>query len=153
MSRTDLSADDVIRLLDLQPHPEGGHYVETFRDGGGVTGPRGASSAIYYLLREGEMSAWHRVTDASEVWHWHGGDAMELRVAPFGGGPATTIRLGPDLAAGERPQGGRAAGRLADCATDRHVVACRMHGGPGIPVRCVGTGARGLETRRRLEPA
>ena len=105
MSRTDLSADDVIRLLDLQPHPEGGHYVETFRDGGGVTGPRGASSAIYYLLREGEMSAWHRVTDASEVWHWHGGDAMELRVAPFGGGPATTIRLGPDLAAGEGPQG------------------------------------------------
>ena len=105
MSRTDLSADDVIRLLDLQPHPEGGHYGETFRDGGGVTGPRGASSAIYYLLREGEMSAWHRVTDASEVWHWHGGDAMELRVAPFGGGPATTIRLGPDLAAGERPQG------------------------------------------------
>jgi len=105
MSRTDLSADDVIRLLDLQPHPEGGHYVETFRDGGGVTGPRGASSAIYYLLREGEMSAWHRVTDASEVWHWHGGDAMELRVAPFGGGPATTIRLGPDIAAGERPQG------------------------------------------------
>jgi len=105
MSRTDLSADDVIRLLDLQPHPEGGHYVETFRDGGDVTGPRGASSAIYYLLREGEMSAWHRVTDASEVWHWHGGDAMELRVAPFGGGPATTIRLGPDIAAGERPQG------------------------------------------------
>ena len=105
MSRNDLSADDVIRLLDLQPHPEGGHYVETFRDGGDVTGPRGASSAIYYLLREGEMSAWHRVTDASEVWHWHGGDAMELRVAPFGGGPATTIRLGPDLAAGERPQG------------------------------------------------
>ena len=105
MSRTDLSADDVIRLLDLQPHPEGGHYVETFRDGGDVTGPRGASSAIYYLLREGEMSAWHRVTDASEVWHWHGGDAMELSVAPFGGGPATTIRLGPDLAAGEGPQG------------------------------------------------
>ena len=105
MSRNDLSADDVIRLLDLQPHPEGGHYVETFRDGGDVTGPRGASSAIYYLLREGEMSAWHRVTDASEVWHWHGGDAMELRVAPFGGGPATTIRLGPDIAAGERPQG------------------------------------------------
>ena len=95
----------MIRLLDLQPHPEGGHYVETFRDGGDVTGPRGASSAIYYLLREGEMSAWHRVTDASEVWHWHGGDAMELRVAPFGGGPATTIRLGPDIAAGERPQG------------------------------------------------
>jgi predicted cupin superfamily sugar epimerase len=105
MSLTDLSADDVIRLLDLQPHPEGGHYVETFRDGGGITGPRGTSSAIYYLLREGEMSAWHRVTDASEVWHWHGGDAMELRVAPFGGGPATTIRLGPDLAAGEGPQG------------------------------------------------
>lgn len=105
MTAGSLSADDVIRLLGLQAHPEGGHYVETFRDGGDVTGPRGASSAIYYMLRAGEMSAWHRVTDASEVWHWYGGDALELEIAPYEGGPSETIRLGPDIAAGERPQG------------------------------------------------
>jgi len=89
--------EEVIRLLGLTPHPEGGFYAETFRPaapGGG----RGASTAIYYLLREGEVSAWHRVRDADEVWHHYLGASLELRIA------GETVRLGSDLAAGERPQ-------------------------------------------------
>ncbi|MDP1908033.1 MAG: cupin domain-containing protein [Hyphomicrobium sp.] len=98
----ELSAADVIRILGLKPHPEGGHYLETFRDDRG-DGMRAASTAIYFLLAAGEVSRWHRV-DAAEVWHWHGGAPLALSVAPPDG-HATDIRLGADLAAGERPQG------------------------------------------------
>lgn len=96
----ELSADDVIRLLDLKPHPEGGHYRETFRDPMTRDG-RAVSTAIYFLLRRGERSHWHRV-DAAEAWHWHAGSALNIRINA--NGSATAIRLGPDLAAGERPQ-------------------------------------------------
>jgi len=98
---SDLSAADVIRLLGLKPHPEGGHFRETFRDecaGGG----RAASTAIYFLLAADEISHWHRV-DAAELWHWHAGAPLELAVAPPGA-LTTRLRLGGDLAAGERPQ-------------------------------------------------
>jgi uncharacterized protein len=97
----ELSAADVIRLLDLKPHPEGGHYRETFRDDRG-DGVRAASTAIYFLLAEGEVSRWHRV-DAAEVWHWHAGAALALSIAPPDG-VAVDMLLGADLAAGERPQ-------------------------------------------------
>ena len=83
-----LSAADVIRLLDLRPHPEGGHFRQTFRDSRTVEGGRAASTAIYFLLARGERSHWHRV-DAVEAWHYHAGER---------------VTLGPDLAAGERPQ-------------------------------------------------
>jgi uncharacterized protein len=96
-----LSAAEVIRLLDLRPHPEGGHYRETFRDRRHGADGRACSTAIYFLLAAGERSHWHRI-DAAEVWHWHAGAALALRVAGAGG--IATIRLGPDLAAGERPQ-------------------------------------------------
>jgi uncharacterized protein len=96
-----LSADDVIRLLDLQPHPEGGHYRETFRDSAATKDGRAASTAIYFLLRRGDRSHWHRV-DAAEAWHWHAGSALELKVNS--GGATKTVRLGADLAIGERPQ-------------------------------------------------
>lgn len=96
-----LSADDVIALLDLRPHPEGGHYRETFRDAAEVAG-RAASTAIYFLLRAGEVSRWHRV-DAAEAWHWHAGSPLVLEIA--GPGAAAVLqRLGCDLAAGQRPQ-------------------------------------------------
>ena len=97
----ELTADDVIRLLDLQPHPEGGHFRETFRDDAEHNG-RAASTAIYYLLRAGERSAWHRV-DAAEVWHWHAGAPLALTLSPDGR-EIRAVRLGPDLAAGQRPQ-------------------------------------------------
>ena len=96
-----LSAEDVIRLLDLKPHPEGGHYRETFRDSSTADSGRAASTAIYFLLRRGERSHWHRV-DAAEAWHWHAGGALELRINAGSG--TQILRLGADLASGERPQ-------------------------------------------------
>ncbi len=97
-----VTADSVIALLNLAPHPEGGHYRETFRDPA-PAGGRAASTAIYYLLREGEASHWHRV-DAVEVWHWHAGAPLALGIAEEDR-PAQTLILGSDLEAGQRPQG------------------------------------------------
>ena len=96
-----LTAADIISRLDLKPHPEGGHYRETFRDSQTAGGGRSASTAIYFLLRRGERSHWHRV-DAAEAWHWHAGSALELRINTDAGTQA--LRLGSDLAMGERPQ-------------------------------------------------
>ena len=93
----------MIRLLDLKPHPEGGHFRETFRDARYVGGGRAASTAIYFLLASGERSHWHRV-DAAEVWHWYAGASLTLEIAPAVGA-RETLTLGNDLAAGERPQG------------------------------------------------
>lgn len=123
-----MQADDIIAALDLKPHPEGGHFRETFRDGpvagpfaalrpvapgvdhrdGPVAGPfaalrpaapgRDYSTAIYFLLKAGEASRWHRI-DAAEVWHYYKGAPLELRIE--GRAP---ILLGPDLAAGQAPQ-------------------------------------------------
>ena len=100
---TDAAA--IIGALGLQPHPEGGHYRETFRDPvtfGSGEAARGASTAIYYLLQAGERSHWHRV-DAAEVWHWYAGTSLSLSVSADGR-TAAEHRLGPDIAGGERPQ-------------------------------------------------
>ena len=101
MNGEPLSADEVVRLLGLAPHPEGGCYRETFR-AAAPDGGRGASTAIYYLLRGGEISAWHRV-DADEIWHHYAGAPLELLLSPDGR-QRSAARLGKDLAAGERPQ-------------------------------------------------
>jgi uncharacterized protein len=98
-----LLAADVIRLLDLKPHPEGGHFRETFRDTRQIEGGRAASTAVYFLLAAGERSHWHRI-DAVEAWHWHAGAPLALETAVTDTGPITRTVLGPDLAAGERPQ-------------------------------------------------
>lgn len=97
-----LSAQEVIALLDLKPHPEGGHFRETFRDP--RTGPdgRAASTAIYFLLARGERSHWHRI-DVAELWHHYAGATLELAICDDAGA-RQTLRLGKDLAAGERPQ-------------------------------------------------
>ena len=96
-----LTAAEVIRLLDLRPHPEGGHYRETFRDPAGPGG-RGFSTAIYYLLDVGETSEWHRV-DAAEIWHYYAGAPLVISLSP-NGHDASAHRLGPELGAGQRPQ-------------------------------------------------
>jgi uncharacterized protein len=118
-----VDAAAVIAALELAPHPEGGHYRETWRDSAGT--------AIYFLLEAGEQSAWHRVHGRAEIWHFYAGAPLELTVAPVtettsGGGhtptgveiahrsslagatgateAATTIRLGPNLFSREQPQ-------------------------------------------------
>ena len=72
------SADDVIASLRLAPHPERGYYRETFRDAG-PDGGRGALTLIYFLLRAGERSRWHRV-DAIETWHFYAGAPLVLSI-------------------------------------------------------------------------
>jgi predicted cupin superfamily sugar epimerase len=99
---TTLSAAEVISLLGLAPHPEGGHFRETFRDHRIVDG-RAASTAIYFLLAAGERSHWHKV-DAVETWHYYAGTPLALEIAANSKGPVERVTLGPDLAAGERPQ-------------------------------------------------
>ena len=74
-----MTADEVIARYGLTPHPEGGHYRETFR-ASAEDGGRGAATSIYYLLKAGEVSAWHRV-DAVEIWHYHAGDALRLELS------------------------------------------------------------------------
>ena len=93
--------DDLIALLDLAPHPEGGWFRETWRD------PDGSGTAIYFLLRAGERSHWHRLAQA-EVWHFYAGDALLLEMSD--GVTRTTHTLGPDVANGQRPQAVVAAG-------------------------------------------
>ena len=117
-----LAAEEVIRLLDLVPHPEGGFYRETYRDRP-QDGGRGASTAIYYLLMAGQVSAWHRVTDAAEVWHHYAGGALELTLS-VDGRETTVLHLGIDLEAGERPQVTVPAGvwQTAEPAADRAVL-------------------------------
>lgn len=97
----DLGVNEIVRLLGMAPHPEGGHYVETFRDQDGPDG-RARSTAIYFLLPAGEVSAWHRV-DAAEVWLWHAGGPLSMTISEDGQ-TARALRLGPDLRAGDRPQ-------------------------------------------------
>jgi uncharacterized protein len=97
-----VTAEEVVRLLGLAPHPEGGFYRQTFR-APAPEGERGASTAIYYLLPEGEGSAWHRVVDADEVWHHYAGAPLELTL--WDGRERSAVRLGSDLTAGQRPQG------------------------------------------------
>ncbi len=95
------TAAEIIARLQLAPHPEGGHFRETFRDSRCDADGRSASTAIYFLLARGERSHWHRV-DAAEVWHYYAGDTLTLQIADESG--ARTVRLGPDLAAGDTPQ-------------------------------------------------
>ena len=98
----DLGANEIIRLLDMQPHPEGGYYAQTYPTDRQV-GPRPTSTAIYYLLQADEVSAWHKV-DAEEHWLWHAGSALVVTVSPESGRGAKAHTLGPDLRAGQRPQ-------------------------------------------------
>lgn len=96
------TAKDIIDLLQLERHPEGGWYVQTFRDPEETDG-RAHSTAIYYLLEGGDRSHWHTV-DAVEIWHYHAGAPLELRLSEDGN-TVRTVTLGADLARGERPQG------------------------------------------------
>ena len=95
-----MTADDIIARLDLQPHPEGGHYRQTWEAAGDG---RPAGTCIYFLLAAGERSHWHRV-DAAEIWHHYTGAALTLSIAATADGPTVRHTLGPDLAGGMMPQ-------------------------------------------------
>ncbi|MEO1458837.1 MAG: cupin domain-containing protein [Pseudomonadota bacterium] len=96
-----MTAQEIIRLLGLAPHPEGGWYRETWR-AQAAEGARAAGTAIYYLLDAGEFSHWHRV-DAAEIWHWYAGAPLSLTLSPNGHDAEAHV-LGPEIAAGQRPQ-------------------------------------------------
>ena len=99
--RSDMTPEKIIAVLGMRPHPEGGHFVETWRHeqpGGG----RGAGTAIYFLLQAGERAHWHRV-DAAEVWHWYAGAPLELAMSRDGR-EVDVAMLGNDLLADARPQ-------------------------------------------------
>merc|ERR1712136_106967 len=99
----ELSAERVISMLDLKPHPEGGFYRQTFQDDVMDTNGRSASTLIYFLLPRRVVSRWHKV-DAVETWHWYGGSPLELSISPHGK-DKHVITLSNDLLSKHRPQG------------------------------------------------
>lgn len=117
-------ARSLIEALELKPHPEGGWYRETFR-AEAPPGERSAATAILFLLEEGGRSHWHKV-DATELWLFHAGSALNLRTATDDGGPVRSARLGADLPAGERPQLRVAPGEWQSAEADRGwaLVSC-----------------------------
>ena len=120
-----VTAADIIARLELQPHPEGGHYRETFRDARTDAGGRARSTAIYFLLARGERSHWHRI-DAVEIWHYYAGSALTLKIADDDG--TWSFKLGPDLAAGELPQAivPAHAWQSAESSGDWTLVGCTV---------------------------
>jgi hypothetical protein len=120
-----LTAADIIARLDLRPHPEGGHCRETFRDSRTNADGRSHSTAIHFLLARGERSHWHRI-DAVEIWHYYAGSALTLQIADESG--QRSVRLGPDLAAGELPQAivPAQAWQAAESTGDWTLVGCTV---------------------------
>ena len=95
-----MTADEIIQHLNLAPHPEGGHYRQTWiAEGEG----RPAGTCIYFLLKRGERSHWHTV-DATEIWHFYAGSPLVLSISETDAGPAQQHILGPDLLDGQSPQ-------------------------------------------------
>ncbi len=119
------TAADIIARLELQPHPEGGHYRETFRDTRVDDNGRALSTAIYFLLARGDRSHWHRI-DAVEIWHYCAGSSLTLQIADDRG--QRSVRLGPDLAAGEAPQAvvPAHAWQAAESTGDWTLVGCTV---------------------------
>ena len=120
-----MAPKEIIATLGMQRHPEGGWYVETFRDTEG--GARGHSTAIYYLLEKGERSHWHRVRDAVEIWHHYAGGPLRLSISGDGQVINSQV-LGNDLPAGERPQVLVPAGwwQCAEPLGDWSLVGCTV---------------------------
>ena len=91
-----MTADEIIAKLNLAPHPEGGHYRQTWvaENQGRPTG-----TCIYFLLKSGERSHWHKV-DATEIWLYHAGSPLILSLSEKETGPAADHLLTPDLTDG-----------------------------------------------------
>lgn len=107
------TARELIELLGMVPHEEGGWYAFVTSSGvsipggtvPGIAGPRDSCSIIYYLLQKGEISRWHQLR-SSEVWAWHMGGSLEMTLGGTGDKPRPegTLSLGPRLREGERFQ-------------------------------------------------
>lgn len=100
MSTSDRAVERLIQQFGLSPHPEGGHYAETYRSAerivrGASKMERAASTAIYYLLSDGAYSAWHRIA-SDEIWHFYAGHALDIHVLTADG-QRLTHRLGNAL--------------------------------------------------------
>lgn len=126
-----MTAAEIVALLGLEPHPEGGWYRQTHRDD--------ASTAIYFLLAAGQESRWHRVHGSAEVWLFHAGAPLLLSIGP------TTMTLGADLAAGQRPQGVIPPGewQKARSLGDWTLVSCTV--APGFDFANFEMAAEGFE--------
>ena len=122
-----MTADDIIVQLNLAPHPEGGFYRQTWaaENEGRPTG-----TCIYFLLKDGEASHWHKV-DATEIWHYYAGAPLILSISDTDEGPAVDHILGPDLAAGQAPQGivPTGAWQAARTTGDWTLVGCTVSPG------------------------
>lgn len=122
-----MTADDIIVQLNLAPHPEGGFYRQTWaaeNDG------RPTGTCIYFLLKDGEASHWHKV-DATEIWHYYAGAPLILSISDTDEGPAVDHILGPDLATGQAPQGivPTGAWQAARTTGDWTLVGCTVSPG------------------------
>ncbi|WP_010544331.1 cupin domain-containing protein [Sphingomonas elodea] len=119
-------AQAIIEQLGLAPHPEGGWYRETWR-APTVAGGRSPGTAILFLLEAGQRSHWHRV-DADELWLWHAGSPLALRIGDAEGGAVEAVRLGGDVLGGERPQALVPAGhwQATEAAQGWGLVSCTV---------------------------
>jgi predicted cupin superfamily sugar epimerase len=119
------TAADIIARLELKPHPEGGYYRETFRDSRLDAHGRSLCTAIYFMLARGERAHWHRI-DAVEIWHYYAGSALNLQIADDR--DKRSVRLGPDLAAGDVPQAvvPAHAWQAAESTGDWTLVGCTV---------------------------
>jgi hypothetical protein len=106
-----MSREQLIKLLDLLPHPEGGFYKETYRSKGKLTqnclghefqGVRNYSTCIYFMLTSGEFSAFHRIKQ-DEIWHFYEGSPVELHMISKEG-IHSKVKIGMDFEKGQRPQ-------------------------------------------------
>ncbi|MCZ4339433.1 cupin domain-containing protein [Shewanella colwelliana] len=96
------SADEFIQHLQLEQHVEGGYYCSSYRSAQQFDDARQLWTSIYFLLRDGEVSNFHRLT-ADEMWYFHAGQSLTIYMIDEQG-ELTTAKLGLDFAAGERPQ-------------------------------------------------
>ncbi|SFI67011.1 cupin domain-containing protein [Celeribacter neptunius] len=148
-----MTADEIIAKLGLTPHPEGGHYRQTWvaeTSGTRQGDARPAGTCIYFLLKAGETSHWHRV-DAAEIWHYYAGAPLVLSVSATDTGPAQDLILGPDLTAGEAPQRLVPTGHWQAARTtgDWTLVGCTVS--PGFRFEGFDLAAPGFDIPRRAD--
>lgn len=122
-----MTADDIIKTLDLAPHPEGGWYRQTWAQD---SPDRPTGTAIYFLLKGGEKSHWHRV-DAAEIWHYYAGAPLSLWMSETDAGPARAHLLCPEIGPGKAPQAivPKGVWQAAESTGDWTLVGCTVSPG------------------------